>query len=413
MTTFNIKSLGCRVSQYDGDRLAEKLLSLGIERNEVSPEIFIVNGCSVTGRAAQKAHQLIRSIKRNNPEVKVVLAGCEARRIKKTGEVIPELDWLLPQNDEENINQMISALSLDIRPVNHAIRVAHVSEKTRAYLKIQDGCSQFCSYCLTSRLRGPEWSRDINDAVKEAEELANDGHKEIVLSGIHLGHFKPSLVPLLEKLEKIDKIERIRLGSIESVEVHDDLIEFIANSSKCCHNFHLPLQSGSDSILKAMRRPYSTDEFYAVVSKIRKKLPNAAITTDLMVGFPGETEELFNETLEFLHKVKFSRMHIFKFSPREGTPAATMPNQIDNATKAKRSDMVETIWKKYAKEFHEKFIGKELQVLWETYEDGYLTGFSREYVPCIKSVKNNDLENTLEKVIGINADLEHLYVKNQ
>jgi threonylcarbamoyladenosine tRNA methylthiotransferase MtaB len=206
---------------------------------------------------------------------------------------------------------------------------------------------------------------------------------------------------LLTRLEKITGLQRLRLSSIEPIEVDDALIDWVASSPKACAHFHLPLQSGSDAILQAMRRPYATADFRQVVEKIRARMPLAAITTDLIVGFPGETEELFAQTMAFLEEMQFSRLHIFKFSPRDGTPAATMPDQISNADKSRRSNQVEQLWQRSAENFHRRFVGREVEVLWETCSDGFLHGFSREYVPC--RMPGNSLKwlNEITPVTGI------------
>ncbi len=402
MIKFFVKSLGCKVSQYDGERLAESLRNAGLVDDEQSPDLFIVNGCSVTGRASQKVRQLLRSTRRRWPAVKIVLAGCEARLIKQREQKLPEADWLLPDADADSISRMISALSLDVplEPGNATLQTP-LSARTRAFLKVQDGCSQFCSYCIVAHLRGEEWSRPIEDAVAEARLLVREGHRELVLTGIHLGHFRPSLIELLQALEPIEGLERIRISSIESVEVDDALTGWVAASKKACAHFHLPLQSGSDEILRLMRRPYGSAEFKEVVDRIRAVMPLAAITTDLIVGFPGETQALFEQTLQFLKEMQFSRIHIFKFSPRDGTPAATMPGQVDNSTKNLRSAAVEHIWHESAKAFYQKFNGREVEVLWETEENGLLKGFSREYVPCLKESGSPEMVNRIECVKGI------------
>lgn len=410
MTTFLLKSLGCKVSQYDGERIAEKLRGHGLQQVEDHPDIFILNGCSVTGRASQKVRQTLRAARRNWPAVKLVLAGCEARLVTQRHEELPDIDWLLKDGEVASITAMLAALGLDADSAAVAGKASlPVSAKTRAFLKIQDGCNQFCSYCIVAYLRGNEWSRPIDDAVAEARSLVAEGHRELVLTGIHLGHYKPSLLHLLRELDKVEGLERIRLSSIESVEVTDELIDWVATSPKACWHFHLPLQSGCDKILEAMRRPYKTADFKAVVEKIRARMPLAAITTDLIVGFPGETEVEFSETLKFLEDIRFSRIHIFRFSPRDGTPAATMQGQIDNQTKIARSDQVEKIWKAYAAAFHEKFIGQKLEVLWEAIENGVLCGFSREYVPCRLTMGDEKLLNHLSQAAGqklIDGDLQ-------
>jgi len=275
---------------------------------------------------------------------------------------------------------------------------------------VQDGCSQFCSYCIVAHLRGPEWSRPISDAVNEARRLVAEGHRELVLTGIHLGHYQPSLLPLLKELEKIEGLDRIRLSSIESIEVTDELLDWVAESPKACAHLHLPLQSGSDTILRAMRRPYNSTEFAAVVARIRARMPFAGVTTDLIVGFPGETDELFAETLHFLEKMQFSRIHIFKFSPRDGTPAATMGGQIDNATKNRRSDEVEAVWQSSAQTFYRQFVGRDIEVLWETSESGIVQGFSREYIPCSMAAGDN-LLNQITHARGLNVTPQGLQVK--
>ena len=411
MTTFLLRSLGCKVSQYDGERVAEKLRQHGLLPVEDCPDIFILNGCSVTGRASQKVRQALRAARRNWPGCRLVLAGCEARLVTQRHEELPDVDWLLKDGELSSIEAMLAALGLDVisdsRPAGGS---GPVSLRTRAFLKIQDGCSQFCSYCIVAHLRGAEWSRPIEQAAAEARELVGEGHRELVLTGIHIGHFRPSLLHLLTELDKIAGLERIRLSSIESVEVTDALIDWVASSPKACKHFHLPLQSGCDKILAAMRRPYGVADFRAVVERIRSRMPLVALTTDLIVGFPGETEADFAETLKFLEEMRFSRIHIFRFSPRDGTPAASMPDQIDNTTKASRADRVEKIWQNSAAAYHGSFVGQPLEVLWETIENDELCGFSREYVPCRLAGADAGLLNQLSLVTGCRLQNDCLYV---
>ncbi|MDD3146153.1 MAG: tRNA (N(6)-L-threonylcarbamoyladenosine(37)-C(2))-methylthiotransferase MtaB [Candidatus Riflebacteria bacterium] len=411
MTTFLLKSLGCKVSQYDGERLAEKLRQHGLQPVDDAPDVFILNGCSVTGRASQKVRQTLRAARRNWPTVKLVLAGCEARLVTQRHQELPDIDWLLKDGETASVEAMLAALALDVTPVSCEKTLSGpISAKTRAFLKIQDGCNQFCAYCIVAHLRGEEWSRPVEDAVAEARNLVAEGHREIVLTGIHLGHYRPSLLHLLWQLDLVDGLERIRLSSIEPVEVTDDLIDWVATSPKACRHFHLPLQSGCDKTLKAMRRPYLTADFRAIVDKIRRRMPLAAITTDLIVGFPGETEADFAETLSFLEEIRFSRLHIFRFSPRDGTPAATMPDQVDNVTRAERAGRVEQVWQKCSSDFYRSFVGQPLEVLWETLENGQLCGFSREYVPCRLARADESLLNHLSPVKGLELVSEHLSV---
>ena len=410
VTTFLLKSLGCKVSQYDGERLAEKLRILGLAPVEDLPDIFILNGCSVTGRASQKVRQTLRAAKRRWPAVKLVLAGCEARLLTQRNEGLAEIDWLLKDAEPASISDMLAALALDVQAEAGSAVAMPITARTRAFLKVQDGCNQFCSYCIVAYLRGEEWSRPIADAVAEAGRLVEEGHRELVLTGIHLGHYQPSLLQLLKELEKVPGLDRIRLSSIESVEVDDGLLDWVARSEKACAHLHLPLQSGSDTILREMRRPYNTAGFAAAVARIRARMPFAAVTTDLIVGFPGETDALFADTLQFLEEMQFSRIHIFKFSPRDGTPAATMGSQIDNATKARRSGQVEAVWQKSAQAFYQRFIGRELEILWESSTAGVLHGFSREYIPCFMPSADVRLLNQITRARGISCNSEGLQV---
>lgn len=412
IVTYMIKSFGCKVSQYDGQLLAEKLESFGLQAVGDKPDLYILNGCSVTSRASQKVRQAMRSAARRWPGVKIVLTGCEARlRIQKNQET-PEADWVMPYfYHNEDVLEMINTIfpNFDAMPhEGHHVEV--LNNRTRAFLKVQDGCNQFCAYCIVAYLRGEEWSRSIENAVEEAKELVKHGYREIVLTGIHLGHFKPSLLQLLQELEKVEGLERIRLSSIEPIEVDDGLINWVKESPKACHHFHLPLQSGCDEILKSMRRPYNTNDFAAVVDEIRRQTPLAAITTDLIVGFPGETDEHFAQTLDFLKKMKFSRLHIFRFSPRDGTPAATMPNQVSNAIKSERSHQVEKVWHESALHFHQNFVGKEIEILWETRDDDFFHGLSREYVPCFARADQNIELNTITRAVGKEASVSSLLV---
>jgi threonylcarbamoyladenosine tRNA methylthiotransferase MtaB len=400
--SFFIKALGCKISQYDAERLSEKLKSIGLEIDTKQPSVYILHGCSVTGRASQKARQILRSVRRRLPDCKIVLSGCEARFrvLKKRSTEDNEYDWLLPDTEQiEALIEMIQVLfpGFNAEPEKIPAQKIH-SANTRAYLKVQDGCTQFCSYCIIAHLRGKEWSRPIEDAAIEAQELVAQGHREIVLTGIHLGHFKPALTKLLKRLERINGLERIRLGSIESVEVDDELINWAGNSSKFCHHFHLPLQSGCNKILKAMNRPYTVEDFRKVVENIRKLMPLAAITTDLIVGFPGESDEDFNQTVEFLKQIEFARIHIFRYSPRDGTPAAVMPGQLPNRVKIERSHMAEEIWHNSAAKYRNKFIGKTVEALWEKSDDEFIHGTTAEYLTCFASINSGFLLNSSARV---------------
>ncbi len=503
--TFIIRSLGCKVSQYDGDRIGEMLIRLGLEPAGAAeiPDLFVLNTCSVTGRASQKGRQALRAARKAWPPARIVLAGCETALLEKTGDRPVEVDGMLPLNPTLEIVEILlgrlglldrttmpdegatgmrqdgpvgergvpvvrpsplpgfepspvvppgrglpgggssAARAADTppddpipaRPADPAVDfptdpplAARISadsagpdrhevgsgpraprrglprgpilnsvaeapqihgdsagrSRTRAFLKIQDGCNQFCSYCIVPHLRGRERSRPLDDVVAEARDLARRGFREIVLTGIHLGRFEPGLVPLLRDLERIDGLVRIRLSSIEPLEVTDDLIDWLATSPAACPHLHLPLQAGTDTVLRAMNRPYTIGQFAAVVARVRERLPRAGVTTDLIVGFPGESDALFREGLAFVERMAFSRIHIFRFSARPGTSAATMAGRVGNVEKQARAKAAEQVWHASAEAFHRSLVGHEVEVLWETRVDGLWHGHSREYVPCTR-----------------------------
>ncbi|HOT27090.1 MAG TPA: MiaB/RimO family radical SAM methylthiotransferase [Candidatus Ozemobacteraceae bacterium] len=414
--TFLLKSLGCKVSQYDGIRIAEYLSGCGLRQagEGETPDLYILNGCAVTGRASQKVRQALRAIRRRWPSVKLVLAGCEARLAEKRApeegdEPAVEIDGALPYATPPAVRELLEHLDL-LRPdIPDAGDEAHVpeeligSERTRAFLKIQDGCSQFCAYCIVPHLRGPETSRGRAELVDEARRIVATGRREIVVTGIHVGRYAHGLVALLRELSAIAGLDRIRLSSIEPVEVESDLVEWLATDPKACAHLHLPLQSGCDETLRAMRRPYDTATFAALVGRLRARMPDIGISTDLIVGFPGETDERFAATLAFVERQSFSRIHIFRYSTRDGTPAATMPGQVPNAVKQTRAKAVERLWKSSAASFHGRFVGRSVDVLWETRENGFWHGLSREYVPC-RTATEADLHNVITPATVTAAD---------
>lgn len=409
--SFTIRSLGCKVSQYDGDILDGRLRDSGLSRaidGEI-PDLLILNGCAVTARASQKAAQILRAARRNWPKTRLILFGCEARYREMQHIVNSDVDEVwngIPDN--ETIEKTIACisgkeLSLDEKPERKF--------RTRAFLKIQDGCNHFCTYCIIPFLRGREHSKELEKATNEAENLAKEGYKEITLTGIHLGRYEYGLHNLLGCLEQIEGIRRIRISSIEPCEVGDELISWLQNSKKACPYLHLPLQSGCDKILKLMNRPYSTKDFARISAKIRKCIPNIAIGTDVMVGFPGETDEDFRESAEFIKQMEFSRIHIFRYSSREGTAAATFPGKISGSVKRERAIILEEIRRESAARYNNRFLNRTTEVLWETCDNGVWKGLSREYVTCL--IKDRGLErmnNTISEVTVTKCFQDHLLV---
>lgn len=382
MNTFFIKTLGCKVSRYDSERISVRLQALGLTESSESPDIYFLNGCSVTARASQKVRQSLRAARKKWPNTKIVLSGCEAQLREQRGELTEEADAVLINSySDEAMIELLGSLQINTVP-NTKCNDIELTQQTRAFLKVQDGCNQFCTYCIVPYLRGKEWSSPIENVISDTIKLIDEGHKELVLTGIHIGHFKPSLPALLSELDKIETLKRVRISSIESIEVKDELINWMKTSKKSCHHFHLPLQSGCDKILKEMKRPYTTNDFREIVNKVRNEIPNVAISSDLIVGFPGETDEDFAETIKFVEEMNFSRIHIFRYSKRDGTPAAKMPNQLSNLVKRERASLIEKVWQNCANKFHASFVNKELEVLWENQKNGVWHGFSREYVPC-------------------------------
>lgn len=406
--SFILESLGCKVSQYDGEKIAQALISIGFKRisaeEDRPPDLFILNGCSVTGRASQKVRQNLRAAKRGWPDVKVVLAGCEARL--KDSDVFKSglADALWPTvEDEKQLKALCRELGFEAEIRSDG---PQTPLRTRGFLKIQDGCTQFCSYCIVPHLRGPETSRSIEELVKEACEMTAMGRKELVLTGIHIGRYgyhrsqgANQLVALLHQLEKIDGLHRLRISSIEPPEVTDELVHWLASSPKACRHLHLPLQSGCDNVLERMNRPYSAAQFARKVADIRKAVPEIGISTDLIVGFPGETDQQFAASLQFIETIGFSRIHIFRYSRRSGTPAAEFPNQISNATKHQRAVQAEQTRIQSTLAFHRHFLGRQVEILWEEKADTLWKGLTREYIPCTTPDTGISLANQITSAI--------------
>lgn len=423
--TVSFTTLGCKVNQFETEAMTEILEQEGfnVVHDDENSDIYIINTCAVTKESERKSRQFINRAKRNNPDALVVAVGCSVQLNKEKinqetqvdivigtkhkgeiGKLIKEklneqLDNNFNKNQEEYLIESFSG-----REDFEELKISTVHDKTRANIKIQDGCSQFCSYCIIPYVRGPIRSRNQNDIIEEVKKIAANGYKEIVINGIHISSYgrdkkeSGALIKLIEDINNIDGIERIRLGSLEPNIITEDFAMRISKLNKACHHFHLSLQSGSDTVLERMNRKYSSSEYSNNVEILRKYMPDAGITTDIIVGFPGETEEEFNETYEFVKKIKFSRIHVFKYSIREGTKAAVMENQVDNNIKSQRSKLLIELGESIANDFMKKFINKDMSVLVETQKDeNIFEGYTSNYLKVlIKS--DNDIKSQLINV---------------
>ena len=435
-----LHNLGCKVNAYETEAMEELLKKDGftIVGFDEMADVYVINTCSVTNIADRKSRQMIHKCKKLNPDACVVAAGCYVQNFGK--DVADELgaDIILGNNKKnelvDKIHQYFENLDasdgpildwIDINDGNVSYEnmiIEKDSEHTRAFVKVQDGCNQFCSYCIIPFARGRIRSRDIDDVVSEITGLAKNGYKEVVITGIHLSSYgsgtEYTLADLLEAVEKIDGVERIRLGSLEPQIVTEDFAKRVAAISKMCPHFHLSLQSGCDTVLKRMNRKYTIEEYTKGVEILRKYFADPAITTDIIVGFPQETEEEFVITEDYVKEIAFYELHVFAYSKRAGTKAATMPGQITNAIKKDRSARLIALGNESTVTYRKAHIGKTLDVLFEeeTVINGkkYYVGFSREYIKCaIESDGKENLSNCIMQVKAsqITEDGQYLLVE--
>lgn len=390
-----------------------------VEFDEVA-DVYIVNTCTVTNIADKKSRQMLRKVKDMNPNSILIAVGCYAQVAKQELEKIPEIDLILGVNEKKDIFKYIKewkegdteAFISDVIHQTEFVDFGSVTytEKTRAVIKVQDGCDRYCSYCIIPYARGRVRSRKPESVLKEIKSIADKKIKEVVITGIHIASYgkdfkeEYKLIDLLEEINQIDGIERIRLGSIEPTLITEEFVKRLSKLNKICDHFHLSLQSGCDETLKRMNRRYTTQEFEKVTRLLREAYPNAALTTDIIVGFPGETEEEFNNTYEFLKKVAFYKMHIFKYSQRKGTKAAVMPNQIDGTIKEERSRKLINLSNENEIRYNKEYVGKDVKVLFEDehIENGtiYIKGHTTNYIVVKMKLDNchEEYNNTIQTV---------------
>lgn len=394
-------TLGCKVNQHDSAIMAALFQDAGyevVDFNDLA-DVYVVNTCTVTHLSDRKSRQMIRHAARENPAATIVVCGCYAQTAKAELEALDEVDLIIGTNERHKVVEAVEtfrqdhvkmAYMADDEELFYYEDLPHerVSGMTRAYVKIQEGCDQFCAYCAIPYARGPLRSRSEQDTIDEINMLVERGYKEVILTGIHIGAYGRGvkdetcdLTGLCRRILDETAIERLRIGSLEGIEVTDALIEMIASDERMAKHLHLPLQSGCDRTLSAMRRPYDTEQFREMIRRIRGKVPNIAITTDLMVGFPGETDEDFKESLVFCNDIAFSAMHIFKYSMRSGTPAAAMPDQIDPQIKERRAKQMADVAQKNKLDYERRFVGQTLRILVEEQtKDGLWIGHSSNYL---------------------------------
>lgn len=402
-------TLGCKVNQYETEAMAEMFKSSGYEITDFEnyADIYVINTCTVTNMSDRKSRQIIRRAKKTNPDAIVAVTGCYAQTSPEDVKKIDGVNIVVGTKDRKNIVELTEAASADncidtVSDIMHThdfedLSIKTYQNRTRAYIKIQDGCNQFCSYCIIPYARGPVRSRPEHEVIAEIQKLADDGFSEIILTGIHVASYGKDLescdlASLICKADKTDGIKRIRLSSIEPMTLNDDFIERIKPCSKLCHHFHLSLQSGCDETLKRMNRKYTCAEYENIVNGLRKNFADAAITTDIMVGFPGETEDEFLKTSEFVQRISFADAHIFQYSQRKGTPAAKRPDQVAPEIKEKRSKIIAEITQKSRDEFRNQFIGCELEVLFEQpyhKDNEYFEGKTSNYLTVIVPTSEN------------------------
>lgn len=407
-------TLGCKVNTYETEVNIEMFKEAGCEIVPFNEEadVYVINTCSVTNQSDVKSRKIIREATKKNKDAIVVVMGCYSQIKYLEASKIPGVSIVIGTNNKSNILELINEYKktgkqivriFDLKDVKFEnMNLNKYENHTRAFVKVQDGCNNFCTYCIIPYSRGNVRSKEKNLVIKEISTLAHNGYKEVVLTGIHTGHYGLDLKEydfsdLLREIEKIDGLERIRISSIEIMELNDKFIETLKNSKKIVNHIHIPLQSGSNEILKKMNRRYNMDEFIAKINEIRSIRPNIAITTDVIVGFPGETEELFNETVESIKKIKFAEMHVFPYSRREGTLAAAMPNQVDGNVKKERVRKLISLSEELKNEFYKSLIGTEEELLVEKYLDGYLVGHLSNYGLC-KVKSDKELLNEILKV---------------
>ena len=409
-----LHNLGCKVNAYETEAMQEMLEQNGYEivPFKEGADIYVINTCTVTNMADRKSRQMLHRAKKMNPEAIVVATGCYVQAQEEKGEVDECIDIIIGNNKKKDLIEILeNHIKKSVIDINHTkeyeeMHLSKTAEHTRAYIKVQDGCNQFCTYCIIPFARGRVRSRAKEDVIREVTDLANNGYKEVVLTGIHLSSYgvdleQEDLLSLILAVHEVKGIERIRLGSLEPRIITEEFAKTIAGLSKMCPHFHLSLQSGCDETLRRMNRRYTSEEYYEKCQILRKYFDNPALTTDVIVGFPGETEEEFEKSKAFVDKVNFYETHIFKYSKRQGTKAAVMEGQVPEQVKTVRSNIMLEMDEEKRNAYEENFVGREVEVLFEEEinKNGtrFWVGHTKEYVKIALQSEEN-LQNQLANV---------------
>lgn len=415
-------TLGCKVNQYETNGMIQKLSNkYDIVSTDEKADIYIINTCSVTNLADRKSRQMIRRAKEKNPESLVIAVGCYAQVAKDEIEKINEVDIVLGNSQKIDIEKYIEAFfegkktnDITVEKYYRDFGSITYTEKTRAVIKVQDGCNNFCTYCIIPYARGRICSRSKESVIDEITKIANNGIKEVVITGIEVAAYgkdfdeKYELIDLLEDINKIEGIERIRLGSLQPLLITDEFCTRISKIDKLCHHFHLSLQSGCDKTLKEMNRKYTTEEFRNVVKRLRDLYQDVILTTDIIVGFPNETDADFEKTYKFLSEIKFYKMHVFKYSQRKGTVAAKMKGQVSGDVKEIRSKRLIELSNTNEREYLKTYVGKNVEVLFEEREGKYIKGHTANYI-MVKYLSDANIIGKLKRVFIKDYSDEFLY----
>ncbi len=415
MNRIAFTTLGCKVNLYDSEAMAELFAEKGYEIVDFEDvaDIYVINTCTVTNFGDKKSRQMIRRARRQNKNSIIVATGCYAQVAPQTVAEIEGINIVIGTKDRGKVVEIVENYRSENGVLNavtdikgekefERLKVSNLKDRTRAYIKIQEGCNRYCTYCIIPYARGPVRSRKPEDVIDEVKTLAKNGFKEVVLTGIHVASYgldleNITLADIIEQVHSVEGIERIRFSSMEPKAVDDEFVARMAKLPKVCEHYHLSLQSGSDTTLKKMNRRYTSEEFAAACERLRKAFPNVAITTDIIVGFPTESDENFKESYDFAERVKLSKIHVFPYSPKTGTPAAKIRPQIAPDVKNERSHKMLELSTRLNREFMSNYIGKTMEVLFERLEGEYYEGHTRNYIKVLCK-SDRDLTNQLVNV---------------